>query len=75
MEEFLLDDGDQERPVENPYADEAEPALEQERRFPHPGSLLFMPIERPNLVGPTMDTSRPAESLLPEDADSIASAE
>jgi hypothetical protein len=63
MEEFLLDDGDQERPVENPYADEAEPALEQERRFPHPGSILFMPIERPNLVGPTMDTSRPAESL------------
>jgi hypothetical protein len=63
MGEFLSGGEDQERQVENPYADEAEPALEQERRFPHPGSILFMPIERPNLVGPTMDTSRPAESL------------
>jgi hypothetical protein len=63
MREFLLDNGDEKRPIENPYVDEAEPALEQERRFPHPGGVLFMPIERPNLVGPTMDTSRPAESL------------
>jgi hypothetical protein len=63
MREFLSDGEDQERLVENPYADEAKPATEQERRFPHPGGVLFMPLEGTNLVGPTMDTSRPAESL------------
>jgi hypothetical protein len=63
MGEFLSDGEDQERPAKNPYVDETEPVTEQERKFPHPGGVLFMPLERPNLVGPTMDTSRPAESL------------